>query len=273
MYKIESTYEEIIKYRKNRRFEKNIPPVLFYETLANGYILSLVDGNIQMFCRITEESHVSAFESNLMQFCNKQDVPTSKLIKTHDFSNDSTWIFGVGNSMYCFCPDAGKEMILHEVKGRANKNVIFGTGQSFHVSIWQSINANCPECLDEKTPFNDEAFNPGAGTGWLKVYPETNDPQEVSVYVYLLLGVPQYQVSDFKFESLEDFKDKANSTIDGNTYRFTYPYTDYGVYISLRSSKNERIEVYTSDDAELSFPAETADKSIICMVIKEYDEF
>lgn len=75
------------------------------------------------------------------------------------------------------------------------------------------------------------------------------------------------------FESLEDFKDKANSTIDGNTYRFTYPYTDYGVYISLRSSKNERIEVYTSDDAELSLPAETTDKSIICMVIKEYDEF
>lgn len=102
---------------------------------------------------------------------------------------------------------------------------------------------------------------------------ETNDPQEVSVYVYMLSGIPQYQVSDFSFESIEDFKDKANMTLDGNTCRFTYPYMEYGVFISLRSSLNERIEAYMSDDNELSLPALTTDKSIICMVIKEYNEF
>lgn len=270
------TYQEILSIRKENRFINKIPPILFYDDLGSGeYNLWIkIDGNT-LYCNLTDSGEITDFESNVKPYCNKYDVPSSKIIKTHDFSDNTNWINGASESVYCIQPDSGKDLIVKQINGKIDKGTTFTSGQEFELVIWQSLGASCPSYSNTSTAYGSPLYNPGGGvyTGWLKVYPATADVQEASVFVYFDTNVPQYMVTEFCYYSLDDFKDKAEFREDGDTLRFKYEFIDYGAFVALRSSLNERIEMFTSNNNILQKPVLSQIKSVVSAIVLEYNSF
>lgn len=268
-------YSDILTLRKQLRFKSKIPAILYYDQTIDGYNIWIRDLGATHLANITDSGEIASFESSVKPFCNKLDIPASKIIRTHDFSDNTSWQNGTNNSIYCIAPESGKDVIVSEIKGKTHKDLTFGTGQEFELVIWQGITAACPTYNNEKTSYGSPLYNPGQGvlTGWYKAYPSANDEQEVGVFVYFDNNVPQYMVTEFCFYSLDDFKDKAEYREDGDSLRFKYPFVDYGVFVNLRSSMNERIELFVNDDNEITRPEGSNIKSTVAAVILEYNEF
>lgn len=270
------SYSEILSMRQQNRFKNKIPNILFYDDLPDGnYRLWMNIHGSEINSTITDSGDITHFETYVKPYCNKYDIPTSKLIKTHDYSDNSSWVNGSSDSVYCIQPQSGKDIIIESINGKIDKGSTFGSGQEFELVIWQSISSACPAYASTKTAYGSPLYNPGGGvyTGWLKVYPSPGDIQESSVYVYLDSNVPQYMVSEFCYYSLDDFKDKADFKEETDTLRFKYEFTDFGAYINLRSSLNERIELYTNDNNELTKPLLSTVKAVVSAVTLEYNEF
>ncbi len=270
------SYQEILQIRKDNRFKSHIPYILFYEQTSNGYKCSLSLDGVLVCSYLSEQSDIDHFESNVIQFCNKSDVPESKLIKTHDFSSNATWVHGANKSFYCIQPESEKELIIQNISGKIDKGITFSEDQSFQLVIWKSLSASCPAYNSDITEFKTPAYNPYQGifTGWIKVYPPSeNDVQETANYVYMLNNVPQYVACEFSYLSVDDFKDKAEYREDSDTLRFKFPFSDYGVFVNLRNSLNERIEMYTNDNNQITKPESSSVKSIVSVVATQYNEF
>lgn len=272
------SYENIKNIRRNSRLESFVPPIMTYTQSANGsYKVFLPDGGGGNYVAdVSIESEINDFEANVKSQCGKSDIPVGKLIKTHDFSDNSTWVNGTSNSLYIIAPAIGKEFKILKFNGKVGVNVQFGANQIFHLSIWEGITAQCPAASSTKTAFADVFYDPSNQiyTGWYKAYPPPNDTQEVDVWLYFENNIMRYKVTDFKFSSLDEFKDKGEYTIEGDVLRVEYPYSKYGIYLMLRSSMNERIEIYTSDDAEVDAQLLSGTiRSIISATISEYDEW
>ena len=274
----EVSYQELINIRRDKRLEGFIPPIMSYKQLDSGYyIISIEDNGAVYEAEVLDEQDVQDFETNRKQFCHKVDKPIGKLIKTHDFSDNSTWQNGQDStkSIYAILPDPGKEFKIIKLKGKVDKNIAFAQGQSFVLNIWEGITAACPAFSSDKTPFGTPLYDPQnqVYTGWYKAYPSGLDVQEVEVWVYFESNIPKYKVTNFKFKSIDDFKDKGDFVESSSSLRINYEYINYGIYLTLRSSMNERMEMYTSDDNEITRPAGSIIKSSIAAVVSEYDEW
>lgn len=272
------SYSEIKDLRRSSRMENFIPPVLTYKQNHDGsYVLFLPDKSGTSYEALTQnQEEIDDFELNVKAMCGKSDLPTGKLIKTHDFSDNSTWVNGSSNSLYIIAPAIGKEYKILKFNGKVGTNVQFGANQQFHISIWEGITLPCPAATTTKTIFADVLYDPENQiyTGWYKAYPPQNDTQEVDVWLYFENNIMRYKVTDFKFSSLDEFKDKGEYTVEDNVLRVEYPYSKYGIYLMLRSSMNERIEIYTSDDNEVDAQLLSGGiRSIMSAVISEYDEW
>lgn len=278
---INATYNDILKRRRDMRNISDIPSVMYYKTTINGYILYLNDRDTLMRCDLTNAEEVSDFEENIMPFCNKEDLPFGKMVLSHDFANNNSWVYGTIKSCYALLPLAGKEYKIKIIKGLVDNSAVFNDGALinptsfiFHVVFWQALAASCPSFGNDKTLFGTPLYNPAGGvnTGWVKVYPTAADgDQRVDGWVYMLNHIPQYKVFDFYFSNANDMKLKSTFSIEGNAVSLQYDYSSHFVSMNLRSSKNERIEAYTSTDAEVQSP--NSIKNIMCFGVLEYDEW
>lgn len=272
------SYNEIKELRRSSRVESFIPSVLTYKQNHDGsYLIFLPDKSGTSYEALAQDQEeIDDFELNVKSQCNKPDLPTGKLIKTHDFSDDNTWVYGSSNSLYMIAPAIGKEYKIIKFNGKVGTNIQFGTNQEFHISIWEGITAPCPTASTTKTAFANVLYNPEEEvyTGWYKAYPPANDTQEVDVWLYFEDNIMRYKVTDFKFSSLDEFKDKGEYTVEDGVLRVEYPYSKYGIHLMLRSSMNERIEIYTSDNNEVDAQLLTGEiRSVMSATISEYDEW
>lgn len=271
------SYAEFLQLRRDSRFIRSIPEPFFCREIGSVYLLTMNNGSFSVACEISDPDDIAHFTEHVHPFCNKLEIPSSFLIKSHDFTDESTWIGGAGKSLYVIQPSSpGKESILYLLKGKIDETIEFATGQKFCFTLWQTTNSvACPAVGDTPTTFADVMYNPGGGvfTGWYKAYPTTTDVQEVTVWVHFTDNVMDYRVAAFEFTSLDDLKDKADVTISGGVVNMQYKYSQYSAFVNLRSSLNERIEVYINDHSPFTVGTPTGTKNLITAVVAEYDEF
>ena len=105
------------------------------------------------------------------------------------------------------------------------------------------------------------------------MYPPEDDPQEVTVWAHLTEHVPDYMANHFRFGYIGDLEDKADTEVSNGKLFIRYPYKEYGVYISMRDSMNERMEFYTSNHNEIGRPFTSTLKTLFSAVVLQYDEW
>lgn len=272
------TYEEILSIRRSLRHNVNRSNILIYSTNEENsyYELFLSVNNLSLYTQINQSDDILHFETNVKQFCNKIDIPDMQLIASHDFTNTSNWLFGSSNSFFFMAPQAGKEFVFHSILGKLNKNISFTTDQSFHFVLWQSVTEDaCPAVGSSPTAFGDVLYNPmgGAFTGWYKVYPAAGQNQKPNIWWYFINNVHTYTVTEFVFKSVDDFIEQARYSYEENTVRLSYEYKEFSGYLNLRSSRNERAELYTNDNQPITNPVGQTTSGILSCVVLNYDEF
>lgn len=276
--KIEVSYSELLNLRRQLRFNPDIPNVLMYEKFADnsGYELFLGLQTYTASHFMTNPSDISHFEQYVKPFCNKLDLPNMMLLSSHDYADNNTWMLGASNSLFVVAPSSGKEFIFHSVLGKLNKDVSFSSGQSFRFVIWQSLSETaCPALGSTKTSFETPLYNPAGGvyTGWHKAYPPSTQEQKPNLWIYFNNNIPTHSVTEFVFENVDDFLEQASYSYEGSTVSLKYKYKDFYSYLNLRSSMNERLEMYMSNNNDINNPLGATTKAILSCVILEYDEF
>jgi len=276
--KVTIPYNELLCLRKQLRYNSEIPNILIYEQFTDnsGYDLFLGLQTFTAHAIITAEEDIEHFEENIKQFCNKVDMPDMALISTHDYANNESWLFGDTNSFFVVAPMVGKEFVFHSILGKLNKEVIFDSGQSFRFVLWQTVTSTaCPAVSNTPTEFGSPLYNPYGAvfTGWYKVFPPEGQNQKPNIWYYFVDNEHTYTVTEFVFENLDDFLDQSKYLFQGDTVRLTYEYKEFNAYLNLRSSKNERLEMYVNNDEEISNPEGITTKSVLSCVVLIYDEF
>lgn len=276
--KVTVSYGEILNIRRGLRYNSDFPNILCYERFGNdlGYELFLGLQTFTAVCIIDDTDDVIHFETFIKPFCNQIDAPDMLILPTHDFSDASTWVGGDENSFYAIQPMSGKEYVLHSILGKMSKSLTFGSEQHIKFVLWQSTTeAACPVAGNSLTVFADSFYNPYSGvfSGWAKVFPSAGVNQKPNIWYYFDNNTHTYTVTEFIFETLDDFLEQSRYQFEENTVRLTYEYKEFGAYLSLRSSKNERIEIYSNDNLPLSIPEGESIRSVISCVLLSYDEF
>lgn len=276
--KVSVTYEEILELRRGLRYNSDFPNILCYDQFADnsGYELLLGLQTFTASHMMTNVDDITHFEASIKSHCNKVDSPAMLILPTHDYSDVNSWVVSTTNSLYYIQPMDGKEYVLHSILGKMNHNLTFGSGQTVKFVLWQTAcDHECPEVGSTATPFADVMYNPAGSvfTGWYKVFPVAGTNQKPNIWYHFTDNDHDYTVTEFVFENIDDFLEQSVYAYQGDTIRLTYKYKEFGAYLSLRSSMNERIEIYTNDNQPLENPVGATTKSVISCVLLHYDEF
>jgi hypothetical protein len=260
---IKVSYDNIIANRRKQQCP------LFYNENATGYDIFLSYENITLMTQILKGGDDGiAFEAGVKPFCNTLLLPDCPELKTHDFCDSATWIHGSSNSLFCMYPIPGKVLQLRTTRLKMDVNTTFPSNTSVMFNIWEGLTTACPAYQ------SGVATTFGTSYPWVKVHPPADmAPQEVSVYVHLNGATPEYKVSTFKFDSLNDIITKAQARQYGSLMLMEFPYYQYDIRsLNLRSSFNDRIEIFLSNDTALDNGASTV-KGEASILFKSFDEF
>ena len=268
MTEIRINYADLLKIRRDKN------TALYYEESGAGYSLWVSSDNFNLFCEIEKNSPDAIdFETYRKSHANKIIKRSPDTIQTHDFSDKTTWTFGTSNSLYLVRPTDGQVIILHESKLTFDKDMDFSPDKMYMV-LWIAQAANCPafdETNKTRTQFSTPAWVPGISAGWTtknalqdaggmtKQYHLDN--QEVTHHIYVdAAGTPQYIAVVHEYTSIPDLKAKAKHETHGTVTEAFYPYIQP---VHLRSSKNERLEIYSDTDTEHVSPNNQPSRAIL----------
>lgn len=241
---INVSYQEILEVRRQNHKK------LFYLEENNKYVLWCGSDNFNLYANVKKgSSDCTDFETNRKAFCNKPVEMVSETVYTHDFSDNATWP-ATDNSFAPISPPAGKTLCLHRSTVICDKDASFN-GNNLIVAVWSGITEACPAVGSVPTQYNDSVFNPGVSAGWI-LNQKPWVQQEVNQYIYLsAAGVPEYACTIFEYSNIDELIAKSEFSFYGNRliarFDFIFP-------VKLRSSKNERIESYASNDTAITTP-------------------
>lgn len=269
---IKVTYSEMLDLRRKICNRDTIAPVLYSSKVGSEYILTMQDNNFSLETVVTG-TDITDFEANRLQYCNKLFIPDIVEKVTHDFADNTMWLYGTSNSFYPVFPDSGKLLRVKRFLVKFDKGATLT--QDVKMCLWQTVDGTAVPAMTNNSatvygvaPF----FNPPTTyTGWYKYYPPVNDPQEVEVWLYMNNGTAQYKVSAFTYSTLEEIRLKAEDKIVGNYIIAEYNYKNMGISMSLCSSLNERIEIYLSNDTQITAPNSV--KCVCSVMLDSLDEW
>lgn len=211
------------------------------------------------------------FEATKKSKCNIQQSIRQEIVWTHDFSDNSDWIFGTSNSLFVLNPTTGRVFIFDGTKLSFDKDLSI-SGNTMRMIIWIGLEAPCPEFDDAgkvRTPYGSPLFDEETGTGWItkEDFQEAGGfkpqyflgAQEVTHWIYMENNVRQYMAVVHEYTSIEEIKAKARHSTDGNT---TETKQNFLEPINLRDSYNERIEVYSVTDTEHTAPNSVPSRAV-----------
>ena len=272
---IKKSYKDLLGIRRSLRGARGYrPPFITYSNYGGAYQLHLTIKNFYYHAEIEGAEDIAHFEQYVKPHCDKPDMPRGTPIESHSFSNKADWI-NQNESIYNFYPLEGQEFLINDFYGVGDNNAVFGENETFNFVVWQSLTAPCPVFNNAKTPFND-GFDPATFTGWISA--DDRPGQKGKHYAYLIGGVPQYAVVHFEFGSLEELKtrapDKFIDTTD-HTAQIFFPYKENDTLLFLRSSMNERIEVFYTNHSGTDpvIPSPNGALNKMYAEVSIYDEF
>ena len=120
-----------------------------YNDLENDNKWEVLINNGQFeYCATIDKSNAEGsdgkhFVDYIQPKCNTPVNMVPDTIETHDFSNNTNWIFGNQNSLYMIRPALGKVHIMRESKLFMDKATNFNN-QQISLVIWVSITQPCP---------------------------------------------------------------------------------------------------------------------------------
>lgn len=273
MEPIEVSYQDILKLRR----AKNSQIAYIDKSGLDKWRLILNNLQYVFFCDIDKSTESGSdgkdFVDNRQAYFNKPILEMPDTVETHDFADNSTWMFGTSNSLCLIRPTTRQVISLRENKVIFDKDLDFD-GETVSMVLWMGDNAPCPD-FDEtnKTPtaFGSPAWNPGVSAGWVtkdqlqdaigytKQYHLSS--QEVTHHIYLdPYGVIQYLAVVHVFSSILEIKAKSKHQINGNVIEAFFPYVRP---INIRNSYKERIEIYTSNNTEFVSPNNEQGKAVL----------
>lgn len=253
--RIDVHYADFLSLRRQIEIETGVGPIVFSSPATDGFRIWLNHDNTDI-CTTAEGVDATDFEDNRQVYANKINWPVPDQVNSHDFSDDSDWV-DAPSSLYCFAPASGKRARLTKINGILDKGTDVSSTKYLQMTSWFSIDGTACPAFAPGTPtaFGSPLFNPGGGvyTGWLKQ--QYDSKQDYATWVHLTNGVPDYGLRHYVWDSLTVLKLRAGDfkQID-NSLNLFYSFFGNNDYFELRSSLNERLEVWIETDTALSSP-------------------
>ena len=266
---IRLTYSEILALRRKDHSE------LFYSQSLDSYRLTLSKGSLLFYCEINSGSdEYTDFETYRKVYCNKPVIPNVIQYNTHDLTTASTFTFD-GTNLYVMQPSALCLLQMKKVQLLCHKDTVFDTSQTFKMVLWEGLYGACP-AFNFGTPA-PTAYGPHGVNGWLKIRPTAQEgPQEFEVFVQFekTWTIPLVKATVFTYQSVRQVMTKTEPHIYGSLASLEFQYERDGIkYVRLRSSLNERMEMYTSDQALIPPTASDPQPATVAVMWDSYDEW
>lgn len=246
MNEILLTIEEFFELRTDIRNKKGIAPIVFYQDFDEIKKLWMRADDFYVYCEVEDASN--PFYLSGLPYYNRVDEPDVLEIKSHNFCDNTKWLHGSSNSLFVIQPDPGKVSRIKRMQMITENDMVFPTNQ-IRVVLWWSLTNPCP------------AYVNGVKTNWdsnvdpLWVDLPTDGIQEFTnhVHIDMATGQPEYGVTVFTYENVFQLLTKSRFETVGDTkYFIRYLYEQEHIDLILKSSKNERMEIYTEQDLPLT---------------------
>lgn len=276
-------YERFFDLRRERVIKKFAPPTVFFKEYDNGEydIWMNIEGTmICCFLNSFDTGLISDFESTKKQYCGKMNYPKSLELRSHDFANETSWN-NPSDSSYITDLENGFVFRLKRILLTTDKDSEIANNSNIKMCIWTGINGACPNKGISRTPYGASSEPPvlvgqNVQSGWLEIAPTY---QAFKQHIYFLDFIPQYIVTEFTYPTIEDLSVQAEQTVYNNTMKLEFPYMKNGIRdILLRTSMNERIELFIDSDTKLNRPNRMLETgfdvpSICAFMFDKYEEF
>lgn len=258
---------DFFELRRAIRNEVGVAPVVFKEDYTEMIELRMPYER----CIVTTE--ITDFNSqdylNGLSHYNKLEHPIVEEVKTHNFANNATWVYGSSNSLFDLEPIAGKVARVKRMKVVIEDDL--SVSSNVHVCLWSSLASDCPAKVSgTRTLFGSETGDPR----WVQL--AHDGVQEVYKHLYMdeTYTYPLYIVSEFKYTTINDLIVKSKIRYIGDKYHILFEYERDNIKnLVLRSSKNERLEIYTEGNNQLTGSSHQNPFASATFMVDMYDEW
>lgn len=278
-------YDTFFELRRERIIRHYSPPTIFHQRFGDSPYeyklwMNIESTKVTTFISIEDSSERADFENNKIQYSGKMQYPKSLELRSHDFSDSSKWS-SLNDSSYITDLEAGYVYRLKRVLLTTDKDSSVPNGNQIKMAIWTSLSASCPDIGSTRTAYGMAHEPPilvgqNVQSGWIEIAP---DFQAFKQHVYFSNFAPQYVVTEFTYDTIEDLSVQAEQTVYKNTMKLEFPYMKNGIRdILFRTSLKERVELFISGDTELNRPSRMLESgfdvpSICAFMFDKYEEF
>lgn len=194
MEPIKITYLNFLILRRNMVKRDGTAPIVFERSSGGGYYLHMsIDGR-DVSCKVQKgSSDETDYIEKRQPFVDALHIPDTLEIMTHDFSDDTSWVFGSNNSLYVTQPIPGKIIFPKRFMVKFHKDSAMGSSQDIKHCIWQTADGATPvpslgTTYTITSGTSDSVFTVSDSSG-------LSSGQRISVYVQSLSSTFWVQIS------------------------------------------------------------------------------